>query len=356
MSINSCTTNCHTIDTICTDRRQAIIQVLLNKLAASIVVLAAFPTEVSPGALVDGDITITNNGPNAALNVTYSLQIPANLQSAPTISYLPQGATYTYNATTGQITFVGLPTTLSNGQIIGPFNINYVQPDLGSAVTFSAGSTSYNPNPSTAIVTTNIAPRQSTKGHPSPGAAPATSYRRQDNEVDTDTLEQSVIAVTVTLGDQEFTQSLERKDDELIPMISVSGIETEQDDVSVSIMVGKEIFTQSQDDDEDPTPKINVSELNLSVDPEIQVSDFSVQAEPVVEVSDLKVNVEPTIEVSGFTVEQIEPETIVEASGFVVEEIEPTVDVSVTGLSIMTKPEEVEEIVNIDSFTVRTLH
>jgi ABC-type Zn2+ transport system substrate-binding protein/surface adhesin len=45
---------------------------------------------------------------------------------------LPAGATYSYNSSTGVVTFTGMPATLASGSSVGPITVSYTQPADGN--------------------------------------------------------------------------------------------------------------------------------------------------------------------------------------------------------------------------------
>ncbi len=119
---------------------------------------ATFPASVNAGQTVSGTVTFTNNGPSTAAGTTFSLTVPANLAVAPTLSGLPNGATYSYTAATGVITLTGMPTSMASGSSLGPIGISYTQPASGnSAVTAAISATTADPNPGNNSVTVTIA-------------------------------------------------------------------------------------------------------------------------------------------------------------------------------------------------------
>src|SRR6202020_113484 len=99
----------------------------------------------------------TNNGPSAASGTTFSLTLSANL-AALTLSGLPTGATYSYNATTGVVTFTGMPTTLASAATVGPISVSYTQPAAGtSTVTATDSATTLDSNSANNTATATIA-------------------------------------------------------------------------------------------------------------------------------------------------------------------------------------------------------
>ncbi len=115
--------------------------------AADAATSMAFPATVNAGQTVTGTVLYTNNGPSIANGVTYGLTLPANLTPAPTLTGLPVGATYSYAAATGIVTFTGMPGTLASAASAGPITVSYLQPASGSSVvTGSIATTTTDPN------------------------------------------------------------------------------------------------------------------------------------------------------------------------------------------------------------------
>jgi uncharacterized repeat protein (TIGR01451 family) len=125
--------------------------------SATVVASASFPATVNAGQTVTGTVTFTDSGPSPASGNTYSITVPANLSSTPTLSGLPAGASYSYNAATGLITLSGMPATLANGASAGPITISYPQPATATS-TFSASvtTTTTDPNPAAGTITVTI--------------------------------------------------------------------------------------------------------------------------------------------------------------------------------------------------------
>jgi uncharacterized repeat protein (TIGR01451 family) len=103
-------------------------------------VTATFPTGVNAGLPVTGTVLFFNQGLGIANGTTFGITAPANLAVPPTLSGLPAGVTYSYNATTGVITLTGMPSSIVAGGAIGPISVGYVQPASGSSAV-SAGVT-----------------------------------------------------------------------------------------------------------------------------------------------------------------------------------------------------------------------
>jgi uncharacterized repeat protein (TIGR01451 family) len=116
-----------------------------------------FPANVNAGQTVSGTVLYTNNGPSTASGATFKLTLQANLAAPPTLSGLPAGAGYTYNASSGVVTFTGMPTTLASGANVGPITVSYTQPPAGtSTVTATVDSATLDPNPANNTATATI--------------------------------------------------------------------------------------------------------------------------------------------------------------------------------------------------------
>jgi uncharacterized repeat protein (TIGR01451 family) len=125
---------------------------------ADVATALAFPATVNAGQTVAGTLTFTNNGPSTASGLTYTLTLPANLATAPTVTALPTGATSTYVAATGVVTLAGMPTTLATATSIGPITLSYTQPGTAtSTVTASINTTTTDSNPANNTATATIA-------------------------------------------------------------------------------------------------------------------------------------------------------------------------------------------------------
>jgi uncharacterized repeat protein (TIGR01451 family) len=134
-------------------RHATITGVAVADLASAV----AFPASVNAGQPVSGTVTYTNNGPSTASTVSFGLTLSANLPAAPTLSGLPAGATYSYNASSGVVTFTGMPATLASGATVGPITVSYTQPPAGtSTVTATVHSSTLDPNPANNTATASI--------------------------------------------------------------------------------------------------------------------------------------------------------------------------------------------------------
>jgi len=124
---------------------------------ATVIASANFPATVNAGQPVSGTITFTDSGPSPATGNTYSITLPANLAAAPTLSGLPNGASYSYNASTGLVSFSGMPSSIATGASLGPISVNYLQPPSGnSSVSATVTTATTDPNPAAGTLTVTI--------------------------------------------------------------------------------------------------------------------------------------------------------------------------------------------------------
>jgi uncharacterized repeat protein (TIGR01451 family) len=125
--------------------------------AADVASTVAFPATVNAGQLVAGTIQFSNLGLGLASGTTFSIAVPPNLSVAPTLSGLPPGATYSYSASNGAISFAGMPATLAPAATLGPIGVSYLQPSSGmSVVSATVATTSVDSNPANNTATTSI--------------------------------------------------------------------------------------------------------------------------------------------------------------------------------------------------------
>ncbi len=126
-------------------------------LVADVAAKLTFPTRVNAGQPVAGTVSFTNTGPSTASGTTFTLSVAANLAVPPTVSGLPPGVTYAYDASTGAINFTGAPIMLAAGSSFGPISVNYIQPPSGtSAIKAGIGSSTTDPNPANNSATLTI--------------------------------------------------------------------------------------------------------------------------------------------------------------------------------------------------------
>ncbi len=126
--------------------------------AADAATTLAFPVSANAGQPVLGTVIFANIGLGAANGDAFTLRLPPQLATAPTLSGLPAGATGSYNAVTGIVTLVGMPATLAAGASLSPITVSYVQPPAGSSALsagFTTTSVDANPNNNSASVTVN---------------------------------------------------------------------------------------------------------------------------------------------------------------------------------------------------------
>ncbi len=99
---------------------------------ADVTVTVALPPSANAGDEVVAQISFSNNGPSTAENVTYQVMLPPGLTDV-VIGNLPGGASASYDPVTGEVTFVGLPTTLAPGAGVPDIEIRYTQPGSGTS-------------------------------------------------------------------------------------------------------------------------------------------------------------------------------------------------------------------------------
>ena len=107
--------------------------------------LTGFASMVPPGSTVSGRLEYRNAGPSTAAGTTFGLQLSPNLTGV-SFSNLPTGVTATYNASTGQVTFSGMPATVPSGTIVSGDGANgilvsYVQPGTPTSINSTIGTT-----------------------------------------------------------------------------------------------------------------------------------------------------------------------------------------------------------------------
>jgi len=125
--------------------------------AADVASTLTFPAMVNAGLPVAGTVLFSNLGLGTANGTTFSIALPANLGAAPTLSGLPAGATYAYNAATGAISFAGMPATLAPAATVGPIGVNFIQPASGtSVVSATVTTTSVDSNPANNTASASI--------------------------------------------------------------------------------------------------------------------------------------------------------------------------------------------------------
>ena len=107
-----------------------------------------FPATVNAGQPVNGSVTFSNKGLGASNGDTYLITLPVNLATAPTLTGLPAGASYSYAPATGIVTLTSMPTSVAASTALAPIGISYAQPASGaSTVSASFNTTSVDSNP-----------------------------------------------------------------------------------------------------------------------------------------------------------------------------------------------------------------
>jgi len=115
-------------------------------LVADVTTTVAFPPSADAGTPVSGTVVFRNTGPSTASGVTYTLTLNTGLTGV-SFSNLPAGATATYNSTTGDVAFTGMPITRASGAIASGNGttgivVNYTQNAVASTtVTSGIGTT-----------------------------------------------------------------------------------------------------------------------------------------------------------------------------------------------------------------------
>jgi uncharacterized repeat protein (TIGR01451 family) len=109
--------------------------------AADVASSLAFPATINAGLAVSGSVQFSNTGLGVANGTTFSITLPPNLAAAPTLTGLPAGASYLYNAATGMITLSGMPASLAAAAALTPIGVSYTQPMSGTSVVIAAVTT-----------------------------------------------------------------------------------------------------------------------------------------------------------------------------------------------------------------------
>ncbi len=132
-------------------------------LLADVTTVVTLPAMAVAGSPVAGTALYRNIGPYAAANVVYTMTLTANVTGV-TLGNLPTGASFSYDAPSGVVTFTGMPTTLAAGQIASgngtnAITVNYMQNTIANSTLSTTIATSTNeganagPNSATANVT-----------------------------------------------------------------------------------------------------------------------------------------------------------------------------------------------------------
>ncbi|MEZ4417320.1 MAG: SdrD B-like domain-containing protein [Gemmatimonadota bacterium] len=127
---------------------------LTPTLVADVTTVVTLSGSGNAGTTVTGTVLFTNNGPFTAAAVTYTLTLAANL-SGVSFSNLPGGAAAVYNAVSGQVTFTGMPGSLTASQIASgdgstPIGFTYEQSASGTSQANSVIATSTSQGANTA--------------------------------------------------------------------------------------------------------------------------------------------------------------------------------------------------------------
>jgi uncharacterized repeat protein (TIGR01451 family) len=131
---------------------------------ADVTTSLTFPPFVRNGRPVTGVVLFSNLGPARASGVTYALTLSTGLTGV-SFGNLPAGATATYDAATGQVTFSGMPATLDRGVIASGdgtsgITVTYTQvaaPRTSSTISSRIGtSTDQGANTAPDVATTTV--------------------------------------------------------------------------------------------------------------------------------------------------------------------------------------------------------
>lgn len=127
---------------------QDIDRVELDGRVADVTTEITISPEADPLETVTGTVLFENRGPSTASDVTYTLTFEPGLDNL-VLTNLPAGATATYDPSTGEITFTGMPTTLIADQIasgdgVNPIGFSYTQPGTAFSEVHSTIGTSTN--------------------------------------------------------------------------------------------------------------------------------------------------------------------------------------------------------------------
>ncbi len=102
-------------------------------------IITGVPAQVMPGDRVSGNISYTNNGPNDALDIAPTLFVgeAGNAPDEVTFDLLPPGVTASYDPATGEVTLLGFPENLANGETL-LMSLSFDFPDDASSVAIRA--------------------------------------------------------------------------------------------------------------------------------------------------------------------------------------------------------------------------
>ncbi|MCC7052125.1 MAG: DUF11 domain-containing protein, partial [Gemmatimonadaceae bacterium] len=111
-------------------------------LVADVRAQVSFPATVNAAQAVTGTVRFGNDGPSPASGVTYTLTMTTGLTGL-SFANLPAGATASYDAGSGVVTFTGMPSVLASGAVasgdgVTGITVNYTQNIVASS-TVTAG-------------------------------------------------------------------------------------------------------------------------------------------------------------------------------------------------------------------------
>ncbi|MDZ7773514.1 MAG: SdrD B-like domain-containing protein [Balneolaceae bacterium] len=120
----------------------------LEGLVADVTTEVVLPESANAGETVEGTLLYRNNGPSTGSGITYMFTLLADLKEV-SFGNLPAGASFSYDATSGQVTFTGMPVQLAaeeiaSGDGTGSITFTYVQPGPGTSEARSTIATSTN--------------------------------------------------------------------------------------------------------------------------------------------------------------------------------------------------------------------
>ena len=128
-----------------------------NVIVSDVATTVTVPPTATPGSTVSGTIVFENLPTATAtaegLIYTVTIGTPGSCPAGMTFPSLPPGVIATYNSTTCQVTFTGLPTSLDPGESIS-IGFQYTAPASGT-IPVNSGITTTTPESSTANNTDN---------------------------------------------------------------------------------------------------------------------------------------------------------------------------------------------------------
>ncbi len=109
--------------------------------------VSGFAAEALAGEQVSGAIGFANTGPNQALDISYTLTVGAGGGAIDDVEFLslPAGVTASLDATSGEVSLMGMPTELDVGESLN-IEIRYTMPDEASSVAVAASISTVNPD------------------------------------------------------------------------------------------------------------------------------------------------------------------------------------------------------------------